>query len=154
MSLNWRFVLSFYVLGSLTGVAPAAETVSLSRVKALAIRSHPAGLEAEALRNLGRAEISVARTWSDPVAELTFGEGKERDGTGASRSESGWHVSQEIPFPLSYQHRVRAARFTALSLDAEATTRRLELLFLVEARPAPADGAKLRPGQPVDVRLK
>jgi len=31
---------------------------------------------------------------------------------------------------------------------------RTKLVFLVEARPAPADGAKLRPGQPVDVVLK
>ena len=132
MSFHWRLVLSFCVLGSLARVAPAAETVSLGRVKALAIRSHPAGLEAEALRGLGRAEVSLARTWRDPEAELTFGEGEERNGAGASRSESGWRVSQEIPFPLSYRHRVRAARFTALSLDAEAAARRLELLFLVE----------------------
>jgi len=31
---------------------------------------------------------------------------------------------------------------------------RAKLLYLVEARPPPADGAKLRPGQPADVRLK
>jgi HlyD family secretion protein len=31
---------------------------------------------------------------------------------------------------------------------------RAKLLFLVEARLEPADGAKLRPGQPIDVRLK
>jgi len=31
---------------------------------------------------------------------------------------------------------------------------RSKLVFLVEARPAPADGAKLHPGQPVDVTLK
>ena len=31
---------------------------------------------------------------------------------------------------------------------------RAKLMFLVEARPAPADGARLRPGQPVDVALK
>ncbi len=31
---------------------------------------------------------------------------------------------------------------------------RAKLLYLVEARPAPADGARLRPGQPVEVRLK
>ncbi len=132
MSFQWRPVLLFCVLGSFVRAAPAAETVSLRRVKALAIRSHPAGLEAEALRRLGQAEVSLARTWRDPEAELTFGEGKERDGRGASRSESGWRVSQEIPFPISYKHRVRAARFAALSLDAEAAGRRLELLFLVE----------------------
>ena len=132
MSFDWKLVLSFCALGSLARVAPAAETISLSRVRTLAIRTHPAGLEAEALRRLGKAEVSLARTWRDPEAELTFGEGKERNGTGGSRSESGWRVSQEIPFPLSYRHRVRAARFTALSLDAEAAARRLELLFLVE----------------------
>lgn len=31
---------------------------------------------------------------------------------------------------------------------------RAKLVFLVEARPAPADGMKLHPGQPVDVELK
>jgi HlyD family secretion protein len=31
---------------------------------------------------------------------------------------------------------------------------RAKLLYLVEARPEPTDGARLRPGQPVDVRLK
>jgi HlyD family secretion protein len=31
---------------------------------------------------------------------------------------------------------------------------RAKLVFMVEARPAPADAAKLRPGQPLDVRLK
>jgi HlyD family secretion protein len=31
---------------------------------------------------------------------------------------------------------------------------RAKLLFLVEARAAPADGARLRPGQPIDVALK
>jgi HlyD family secretion protein len=30
---------------------------------------------------------------------------------------------------------------------------REKLVFLVEARPADGDGAKLRPGQPVDVKL-
>lgn len=132
MSFDWKLVW-FCALGSFAlGAAASAETFSLSRVKALAIRAHPAGVEAEALRSLGRAEVSLARTWRDPEAELTFGEGKERNRPDESRSESGWRVSQEIPFPLSYRHRVRAARFTALSLDAEAAARRLELLFLVE----------------------
>jgi cobalt-zinc-cadmium efflux system outer membrane protein len=132
VSFHWRLVLSFYALGAFAEVISAAETVTLRRVKALAVRTHPAGLEAEALRSLGRAEISLARTWSDPEGELTFGEGEARDGAGASRSEFGWRVSQEIPFPLSYRHRVRAARFTALSLEAEAAARRVELLFSVE----------------------
>jgi HlyD family secretion protein len=53
------------------------------------------------------------------------------------------------------------ARITYVSSQAEYTPpvlyskdSRAKLMFLVEARPDAADGAKLRPGQPVDVRLK
>lgn len=31
---------------------------------------------------------------------------------------------------------------------------RARLVFLVEARPAPADGSRLKPGQPLDVVLR
>jgi HlyD family secretion protein len=54
-----------------------------------------------------------------------------------------------------------AAKITYVSSQAEYTPpvlytreQRAKLMFLVEARPEPADGAKLRPGQPVDVGLK
>jgi HlyD family secretion protein len=54
-----------------------------------------------------------------------------------------------------------AAKVSFVSTQAEYTPpvlyskeSRTKLLYLVEARPAPADGARLRPGQPVDVRLK
>jgi HlyD family secretion protein len=53
------------------------------------------------------------------------------------------------------------AKVTYISSQAEYTPpvlyskeSRSKLMFLVEARPAPADGAKLRPGQPVDVVLQ
>ena len=54
-----------------------------------------------------------------------------------------------------------AAKITYVSSQAEYTPpvlysreSRAKLMFLVEARPEPADGAKLRPGQPVDVILR
>lgn len=54
-----------------------------------------------------------------------------------------------------------AAKITYVSNQAEYTPpvlyskeSRAKLMFLVEARPEPADGAKLRPGQPVDVILR
>ena len=53
------------------------------------------------------------------------------------------------------------AKITYVSSQAEYTPpvlyskeSRAKLMFLVEARPQPADAAKLRPGQPVDVMLK
>lgn len=54
-----------------------------------------------------------------------------------------------------------AAKVTYISSQAEYTPpvlytreQRQKLMFLVEARPAPAGAAGLRPGQPVDIRLK
>ena len=54
-----------------------------------------------------------------------------------------------------------AARITFIAPQAEFTPpviyskdNRSKLVFLVEARPAPADAARLHPGQPVDVTLK
>jgi HlyD family secretion protein len=54
-----------------------------------------------------------------------------------------------------------AAQVSFVSTQAEYTPpvlyskdSRAKLSFLVEARPAPADAAKLRPGQPIDVVLK
>jgi HlyD family secretion protein len=44
------------------------------------------------------------------------------------------------------------AEFTPPIIYSNET--RAKLVFMVEARPAPADAAKLRPGQPVSVTLK
>ena len=54
-----------------------------------------------------------------------------------------------------------SAKLTYVSSQAEYTPpvlyskeSRTKLMFLVEARPEPADAVKLRPGQPIDVTLK
>ena len=53
-----------------------------------------------------------------------------------------------------------AAKISYISRQAEFTPpvifsreQRAKLVFLVEARPAPADAARLKPGQPLDVTL-
>ena len=52
-----------------------------------------------------------------------------------------------------------AARISFISTQAEYTppviysnSQRARLVFMVEARPDPKDAARLRPGQPIDVR--
>ncbi len=131
-----RFVSKLLLLWSTLVVCSPGiargEAFTLDRIRALAVRSSPSGLEADALRRLGRAELSIARTWADPQAELSFGEGRSRGADGPPRSEWGWSVTQQIPFPLSYARRIRAAQFGSRAREAEGASRRLELLFAVE----------------------
>lgn len=54
-----------------------------------------------------------------------------------------------------------AAKISFISQQAEYTPpviysreQRSKMVFLVEARPVPADAMRLRPGQPVDVSLR
>ena len=56
------------------------------------------------------------------------------------------------PIPATITYVSSQAEYTPPVLYSKES--RTKLVFLVEARPAPADGAKLRPGQPVDVILK
>jgi cobalt-zinc-cadmium efflux system outer membrane protein len=124
-----RLVLSLFLSGMASDMS--AQSVALTQMQSLALQNHPAGLEAEALTRLGHAEVSRARTWEDPSLRISSGTADLKD-SGSSGRENGWEVSQDIPSPLAYSHRVRAARYTLESLEAEAKLRRLELAFRVE----------------------
>jgi cobalt-zinc-cadmium efflux system outer membrane protein len=123
-----------------------AQSVGLADLQALALRNNPAGLQAEALRQLGRAEISVAKAWSDPVVEGLLGRGEPLDSE-VSKEESGFQVSQELPSPIAYRHRIQAAEFGSAEREAQASARRLDLLFEVEVlyyeHAAASEGARL-----------
>ena len=58
--------------------------------------------------------------------------------------------SREVPVTVSYV--ATEAEYTPPVIYSNET--RSKLVFMVEARPAVADGPKLRPGQPVSVTLK
>jgi cobalt-zinc-cadmium efflux system outer membrane protein len=124
-----RLVLSLFLSGMASDMS--AQSVTLAQMQSLALQNNPAGLEAEALTRLGHAEVSRARTWEDPSLRISSGTADPKD-SGSSGRENGWEVSQDIPSPLAYRHRVRAARYAMESLEAEATLRRLELVFRVE----------------------
>jgi HlyD family secretion protein len=55
------------------------------------------------------------------------------------------------PIPAKISYISRQAEFTPPVLYSRE--QRAKLVFLIEARPAPADAAKLKPGQPLDVSL-
>ena len=124
-------VLSTFVLLLTAPAAGLAEVVRLPDLQALALRNHPAGAEAEALQQLGRAELSIARTWSDPFLQVLIGSGRPL-GSETWRAESGFEVTQDIPSPLAYRHRIQAAEFGSGQREAEGRARRLNLLFDVE----------------------
>lgn len=54
------------------------------------------------------------------------------------------------PIPARISFIAQRAEYTPPVIYSNA--QRAKLVFMVEARPAPADGARLHPGQPVDVR--
>lgn len=124
----------------------SAQSLRLAELQALALKNNPAGLQAEALRQLGRAEISVARAWSDPLVEGLIGRG-EPLGTDIAEQESGFQISQDFPSPIAYRHRIQAAEFGSAEREAQALARRLDLLFDVEVlyheHAAAAEGARL-----------
>jgi outer membrane protein TolC len=123
-------LLAFFLFAGTAALG--AETLTLQQVRALALRSHPAGAEADSLARLGRAELTAARVWNDPEVEVGWDRAKQPGSGGEGRSESAWRLTQEIPFPLAYSHRVSAAKLAALSLASEGRAKRLLLLFQVE----------------------
>jgi outer membrane protein TolC len=101
--------------------APAAgltDIVPLHDLQALALRNHPAGAEAEALQQLGKAELSIARTWPDPFLQVAIGSGRPLS-SDEWKAESGFEITQEIPSPIAYRHRIRAAEFGSGEREAE-----------------------------------
>src|SRR5262245_6318732 len=110
------------------GQAPQ-ETVSLARLRAMALRAHPAAAQAEALTRLGKAGISAARTWDDPEVELVFDQARPPDTDVPREGENAWSVTQRFPFPLSYGHGITAAELAADARAAEARAVQLDLYF-------------------------
>ena len=62
-----------------------------------------------------------------------------------------WGMSGAAPIPATIVFIAARAEFTPPVLYSKEN--RSKLVYLVEAKPAPADAAKLHPGQPVDVTL-
>jgi cobalt-zinc-cadmium efflux system outer membrane protein len=123
------------VIASAAGPASgqaAPETVSLSRLRAMALRAHPAAAQAEALNRLGKAGISAARTWDDPEVALVFDEARPPDTDVPRESENAWSVTQRLPFPLSYGHGITAAELSSEARAAEARAVQLDLFFQVD----------------------
>lgn len=96
------------------------------------LRAHPVARQSTALEAAADAERKAGRVFPDPVLGFTWDRAQPLGGP--KRTETGWSVSQAIPWPGTYSAGVRAADQQAAVLASEALTARWELE--IEARTA------------------
>ena len=131
MSVLRRFGIVYALILVATPVASGSEVITLDELQRLALRNHPAGAGGEALRQIGRAELSLARTWSDPTVQGLIGSA-DPVGPEPSKGESGFEITQELPSPIAYKHRIQAAEFGVAEREAEAKALQLDVMLAVE----------------------
>src|SRR5262245_39149853 len=139
--------------------APAQAPLTAEAYVAIVMRSHPAGREAEALRQAAEAEKTAGRVWPDPSVQYTWGDGELTEPPRTDGGEHAWSVTQTFPWPGSYSAGIKVADHLAEALGAEANASRWRLEIdaraaferlvsaraLVEvARAAESDAAALR----------
>jgi cobalt-zinc-cadmium efflux system outer membrane protein len=94
------------------------------------LRSHPAARQAVAADAAAVAERKAGRVFPDPVVGFTWDQASPLDGP--KGTETGWSVSQAIPWPGTFSASVRAADQQAAVFRSEGVATRWELE--IEAR--------------------
>lgn len=89
------------------------------------LRSHPATRQSAALEAAAAAERKAGRVFPDPVAGFTWDKAHPIDSL--SGTETGWSVSQTIPWPGTFSANVHASDRHGEVLRAEGTSTRWEL---------------------------
>ncbi|MFN8092223.1 MAG: TolC family protein [Vicinamibacteria bacterium] len=125
---------SSYVLAvSLACVAPSVAAQSSLDVETYVqavLRSHPAARQSAALDAAADAERKAGRVFPDPVVGFTWDQARPLQGP--EGSETGWSVSQAIPWPGTFSANVSAADQQAAVFRAEGVATRWGLE--IEAR--------------------
>jgi cobalt-zinc-cadmium efflux system outer membrane protein len=122
-----RVGLSCVALAAGCGSAAAGEALDVERYVEIVLRSHPSAAQASGLQAAAEAEQTVARLFPDPVFEYSRGTGRSTDGTGSSARETGYSLSQTIPWPGTFSAGIRAGDRAADGLRAGADAVRWEL---------------------------
>ena len=110
-----------------SGFAAAAESFNVDRYVEVVLRSHPSVAQASGLQAAAEAERTVTRIFPDPVFEYSRGTGRPADGTGSSGRETGYAISQTIPWPGTFAAGMRAGDRAADALMAGADGVRWDL---------------------------
>lgn len=119
---------------SCTPVAAAEDALGVDRYVEIVLRAHPSAAQSAGLDLAAQAESKAARRFPDPVFEYSWDDGKLIDGPGAKGTETGFAVSQTIPWPGTFRAGIRAGDRAADALRAGAEGLRWDLA--VQARQA------------------
>ena len=129
-----HFCLPFIALIAACGSVAADEPLDVDHYVEIVLRSNPSVAQASGLQAAAEAESKSARLFPDPVFEYTRGNGRPTEGTGSRGTETGYAISQTIPWPGTFSAGIRAGDQAANVLRAGADAVRWELE--VDARQA------------------
>jgi outer membrane protein, heavy metal efflux system len=105
----------------------AQEPLDVAQFVEIVLRAHPTGGRSAGLELLADAERKAARVLPDPVFEYSRDRGELREPPGTRATETGYSVSQTIPWPGTFRAGVRAGDRAADALRASAEGVRWEL---------------------------
>jgi len=105
----------------------AQEPLDVDRYVEIVLRAHPSAVQSATLELAAEAERKAARVFPDPVFEYSRDRGELREPPGTRATETGYSVSQTIPWPGTFRAGVRAGDRAADALRASAEGVRWEL---------------------------
>jgi cobalt-zinc-cadmium efflux system outer membrane protein len=133
LSPRRRIPLTFAVLAaSLVPGARAEEGLSVDAYVQTVLRSHPGARQVAAFEDAAAAERKAVRLPPDPFVEYSRDRGRSTEGAGLRGTETGFSVSQTIPWPGTFSANVRAGDRAADALRADGVAARWDLE--IEAR--------------------
>lgn len=134
LSSHRRAFLTFAAVAfvALASGARAEGPIDVEAFVELVLRAHPGARQATAFEAAAAAERRAARQIADPAVELAWDRARPADAPSSRATETGFVVSQTIPWPGTLTANARAGDRAADGLRAEATGTRWELE--IEAR--------------------
>jgi len=124
--------LAGVVFLSCTAASAADDPLDVDGYVEIVLRAHPSAAQSAGLDLAASAESRAARLFPDPVFEYSRDRGKPLDAPGTQATETGYSVSQTIPWPGTFSAGIRAGDRAADGIRAAAEGLRWELA--VQAR--------------------
>ncbi len=128
---RWRLLFVVAFLGGATALR-ADEPLRIGTYVEIVLRTHPSSQAARAAEASGEAEERTARLLADPTLELSLGEGRSAADSSVRATETGFVLTQVIPWLPARSAGIEAAGHVADARRAEASAIRWSLA--VDAR--------------------